>query len=302
MKGQPTVLRLRLISGTVLVTLLVLLCWFDSRAQWPGIYLAPLAIAFSVLGTGEMLRMFRARGASPLGWATYVGALLPVLASCVPSFWPDTPLGRLGWLACGLALGLLTAFIGEMARYGGAELQPGKTTLNLGLVALAILYVGGLVGFLIQLRLMPGTDQSFLGLVPLLSLVLVVKVSDSGQYFVGKRFGERKLAPVLSPGKTWEGAVGGIGISAIITATVLTLYLDSMTGVSGWSRVLVYCLVLSIVGLVGDLAESLLKRDAGVKDSSSWLPGLGGILDVLDSLLVTAPIAYLCWALGLIGP
>jgi len=296
------VLRWRLVSGTVMVTLLVALCWLDARAERPGIYLAPLVVVLCVLATEEILRMFRARGGNPLAWALYVGTLLPVLASCLPIFWPVSPIGPLGWLAGGLAAGLVVAFMGEMGRYGRTEEATGKTTTNLAMAALSLLYVGGLLGLLIQLRLSPGTGEVNPGLAPLLSLIFVVKMSDTGQYFVGRRFGKRKLAPVLSPGKTWEGAIGGIGISAFVTATLLSLYLESMTGLAGWCRVLVYCLLLSLAGLVGDLAESLLKRDAGVKDSSSWLPGLGGVLDVLDSLLLAGPMAYLCWVLGLVGP
>lgn len=295
-------LRWRLISGTVIVTILVALCWLDARAERPGIYLAPLAVVLCVLATGELLQMFRARGGNPLAVTMYVGTLLPVAASCVPVFWPDGPVSRLGWLSCGLATGLAVLVLGEMWRYGRAEKFPGKPTGNLALAALSVLYVGGLVGFLVQLRLLPGSGELNLGLVPLLSLVFVVKVSDTGQFFVGKQFGKRKLAPILSPNKTWEGAVGGIGASALVTATILTLYLESMSGLAGWSRVLSYCLLLCVAGLFGDLAESLLKRDAGVKDSSAWLPGLGGALDVLDSLLLAAPVAYACWALGLVGP
>ena len=285
-----------------MVTLLVALCWLDARAARPGIFLAPLVVALCVLATGEMLRMFRARGGNPLAWAMYAGTLLPVLASCTSVFSPDSPIGRLGWLACGFAAGLVVPLVGEMARYCSTEESAGKSTINLALAALSILYVGGLLGFLIQLRLYPGAGEVNPGLAPLLSLIFVVKVSDTGQYFVGRRFGNRKLAPVLSPGKTWEGAIGGIGVSALVTATLLTLYLQSMEGLAGWSRVLIYCLVLSLAGLVGDLAESLLKRDAGVKESSSWLPGLGGVLDVLDSLLLAGPVAYACWVLGLVGP
>ncbi len=295
-------LRWRLISGAVMVTLLVALCWLDARAERPGIYLAPLVLVLCVAATEEILRMFRARGGSPLAGALYVSALLPVLVSCLPIFWPGSPIGPLGWLACGLAVGLVVSLVGEMGRYGRTEKATGKTTSNLALAALTILYVGGLLGFLIQLRLYPGAGEVNPGLEPLLSLIFVVKMSDTGQYFVGRRFGKRKLSPVLSPGKTWEGAIGGIGISALVTATLLTLYLESMTGLTGWCRVLVYCLLLSLSGLLGDLAESLLKRDAEVKDSSSWLPGLGGVLDVLDSLLLAGPMAYLCWVFGLVGP
>ncbi len=285
-----------------MVTLLVALCWLDARAARPGIYLAPLVVLLCVLATGEMLRIFRAGGGKPLAWVVYVGTLLPVLAACAPLAWSEypeeCPVSRLGWLACGLAAGLVVALVGEMCRYGSEEHPPGTTIGNLALAALSTLYVGGLLGFLIQLRLFPGAAEASPGLAPLLSLILVVKVSDTCQYFVGRKFGKRKLAPVLSPGKTWEGAVGGIGIGALLTATILKFSLVS----NPWPLLLAYCVLLSLAGLVGDLAESLLKRDAGVKDSSSWLPGLGGVLDVLDSLLVAAPVAYACWVLGVIGP
>jgi phosphatidate cytidylyltransferase len=296
------VLRWRLISGSVMVTLLVALCWLDVWADRPGIFLAPLVVVLCVLATGEMLRMFRACEGNPLAWVVYAGTLLPVLAACAPIAWSeypdDCPVSRLGWLACGLVAGFVVALVGEMWRYGSEETAPGTTIGNLALAALSITYVGGLLGFLIQLRLFPGTGEAGLSLAPLLSLVLVVKVNDTCQYFVGRKFGKRKLAPVLSPGKTWEGAVGGIGLGALLTATILSFFLES----NHWALLLVYCLVLSLAGVVGDLAESLLKRDAGVKDSSSWLPGLGGVLDMLDSLLVAAPVAYACWVLGVIGP
>ena len=157
-------LRWRLISGAALVALLVALCWLDARAGRPGIFLAPLVIALCVLATGELLQMFRARGGNPLAWAMFAGTMLPVLASCYRSFWPDGPLSRLGWLACGLA-----ARPGHAARrrnggYGSSENSAGKTTVNLALAALSILYLGGLLGFLIQLRLLPGAGDANLGL------------------------------------------------------------------------------------------------------------------------------------------
>lgn len=295
-------LRWRLISGSVMVTLLVALCWLDARAARPGMFLAPLVVVLCVLATGEMLRMFRAGGGNPLAPVVYVATLLPVLAACAPIAWREYPenclVSRLGWLACGLAAGIVVALVGEMSRFGSQQNSAGTTTANLALAALSITYVGGLLGFLIQLRLFPDTGEVNPGLTPLLSLVLVVKVSDTCQYVVGRNFGKRKLAPFLSPGKTWEGAVGGIGIGALLTATILTQLMPSMQ----WALMLVYCVLLSLAGLVGDLAESLLKRDAGVKDSSTWLPGLGGVLDMLDSLLVAAPVAYACWVLGLVGP
>lgn len=289
-----------------MLTLLVALCWLDAHAERAGTYLAPMAVVLCVLATAEMLRIFRSGGGNPLTWSVYAGTLLPVLAACAPIAWReypvDCPVGRLGWLACGLAAGIVVALVGEMSRFSSQENSTGATTGNLAQAALSILYVGGLLGFLIQFRLLPVMGDGGNSIMPLVSLILTVKVSDTCQYFVGRKFGEKKLAPVLSPGKTWEGAVGGIGVGALLSATILTSLLSSLEGPLGWARALVFCVVVSLAGLIGDLAESLLKRDAGVKDSSSWLPGLGGVLDMLDSLLIAAPAAYACWVLGLIGP
>lgn len=294
-------LRWRLISGSSIVAILIAACWLDARVSRPGIVLAPLVVLLCVLATGELLHMFRARGGNPSAWSIYLGTLIPVLAACAPIAWSeypdDCPISRLGWLACGLAAGLVVAFLGEMHRYGSDSSSPGSAVASLGMAALSIMYIGGLLGFLIQLRLYLGTGEVRPSLAPLLSLILVVKVSDTCQYFVGRMFGKRKLAPVLSPGKTWEGAIGGIGLGAVLTTAIIAYSMSS----SSWYLILVYSVILSLAGLVGDLAESLLKRDAGVKDSSSWLPGLGGVLDMLDSLLVAAPVSYACWVLGVIA-
>ena len=110
----------------------------------------------------------------------------------------------------------------------------------------------------------------------------------------------------MSPKKTFEGAAGGIA-AAILGAVLCQIWLvpwlvgdkPSPGSLLGWT---LYGFVLAAAGMFGDLAESLLKRDAQRKDSSTWLPGLGGVLDVLDSLLVAAPLAYFCWVIGLIGP
>jgi len=295
------VLHWRLISGSSIVTILIAACWLDARASRPGIVLAPLVILLCVLATGELIHIFRACGGNPLAWPVYLGTLLPVLAACAPIAWSkypeECPVSRLGWLACGLAAGLVVAFLGEMLRYGSGAGSRGSTIASLGMAALSIMYIGGLLGFLVQLRLYLSTGESSPSLLPLLSLILVVKVSDTCQYFVGRMFGKRKLAPVISPGKTWEGAIGGISLGAVLTTAIIAYSISS----SRWPLILVYCVVLSLAGLVGDLAESLLKRDAGVKDSSNWLPGLGGVLDMLDSLLFAAPVAYACWVLGVIA-
>jgi len=305
-------LRWRLVLGFLVIVLLTALSWADAQVTRPGICLVPLALMLCFLATQEMLRFFRASEKTPLAWAVYLGTLLPVLAACAPIAWleypANCPIGRLGWLACGLAAGMLVVLVGEMARFGSSEAKPGQTLANLSAATLSVLYVGGLLGFLIQLRLLPvGDNVSRGGLLALLSMVIVVKLTDIGAYTAGRLWGRHKMAPQLSPGKTWEGVAGGL-VSAVVGALLALGPLASALGVTNnrslpvWlSGALAYGMVVSWAGICGDLAESLLKRDAGVKDSSTWLPGFGGVLDLLDSLLIAAPVAYFCWISGLLG-
>ena len=249
--------------------------------------------------------MFRISGSTPLKWTAMLGTLLPVLASCAPLAWKvypvDCPIGRLGWLACGLVAGLAVAFFGEFTRRHSPDTPLGTALTDLSNSVLMLLYIGGLLSFLVQLRLTPFPGTSATSLLPLVSTIAIVKFSDTCQYFVGRLFGRRKLAPVVSPGKTWEGAVGGIGLCVLVSAFVMNNYSESLGGAAGLLRASLYSLSLCVAGLLGDLVESMLKRDAGVKDSSTWLPGLGGIMDVLDSLLWAAPVSYVCWQFGLLA-
>lgn len=127
----------------------------------------------------------------------------------------------------------------------------------------------------------------------LLYLLIVTKMTDTGAYFIGKSFGKTKLVPYISPGKTWEGAIGGFTCS-ILTSFVFFLLIKLFSismQLSFWECLWIGA-SLSILAQIGDLAESLLKRDTGVKDSSR-IPGLGGMLDIADSLVFTTPFVYL---------
>jgi phosphatidate cytidylyltransferase len=304
-------LRWRITLGILFSAALLGLCWLDFYAPRPGLFLIPLAIVASLMSAGEVLGLYSHGSHQPIPWVIYVGTLLTVTMSATPSYWKeypnDGPIGRLGWLALGMTASVLVALFGEVRRYKGA----GGVVARLALSVLAIIHAGGLMGFIVQLRLLGdgrwGTDGHW-GMVALLSMIAVVKVSDIGAYFAGKQFGRNKLAPVLSPGKTWEGLFGGL-VAAAGTALVLlgpAAHLmgcdPGRTGLYWAIGACVYGLILAVAGVLGDLTVSLLKRDAGVKDSSRWMPGFGGVLDILDSLLVAAPVAYICWLLGLVGP
>jgi phosphatidate cytidylyltransferase len=299
-------LRWRLLLGTLIIAALIGLFWLDYRITIPGAALLPLLVALVVLASQEILDLARAGGLRPVPWVVYGGSLLVAAGSWLPAVLGQLPAaatpGRdsmlltLASMTQGtlLALGMtvLAAFCAEMARYE----KPGRVTGDLAATLLGVVYVGLMLGLIVQLRVL-------WGLGALASLVIVVKMGDTGAYTVGKLIGRHKMSPTISPGKTWEGAAGALVFACLgswITFGWLVPRLGSPfpPGPSwGW---LVFGLLLGTVGMLSDLAESLLKRDVGRKDSSRWMPGFGGVLDVIDSLLLSAPVAYACWAFGLV--
>jgi phosphatidate cytidylyltransferase len=156
---------------------------------------------------------------------------------------------------------------------------------------LGLIYVVFLFNFLLKLLVAwgPGTD----GRLVVLYLVLVVKLTDVGAYSIGCAIGRHKLIPRVSPKKTWEGVIGGL-LTGLAASLVFVHITHGQVGpfLFHWTDALVLGAVLPIAGVVGDLIESLLKRAAGVKDSGSYIQGMGGLLDVLDSLLFAAPFLY----------
>ena len=148
------------------------------------------------------------------------------------------------------------------------------------------------------------------GIGALASWIIVVKMGDIGAYTVGRLIGRHKMAPAISPGKTIEGAIGALLFACLgswLTFSWLAMpefrWLVPPESIepSPWWGWITFGLLMGVTGIIGDLAESLLKRDVGWKDSGNWLPGFGGVLDVLDSLLLSAPFACFCWSAGLVG-
>ena len=131
------------------------------------------------------------------------------------------------------------------------------------------------------------------GLWSLLMAIFVVKSSDIGAYTLGRLIGKHRFAPRISPGKTWEGMLGAV-IFAIIVANIFA----DQGKIMSWPLATLFGVCFAFIGQMGDLVESMLKRDAQIKDSSGRIPGFGGVLDVLDSPLVAAPFAYLFFHLS----
>lgn len=170
-----------------------------------------------------------------------------------------------------------------------SSIMPIATTL------FGIIYVALLLNLLQKIRFLPEVLPGYSGLEGhwwLLFFILVSKMSDTGAYCTGQLIGKTKMISRVSPGKTWEGFSGGIAFS-VITAYLFHHYFGSHFGKMPLNHALILGVLLGVGSVIGDLVESLMKREAGVKDSGSFFPGVGGILDLLDSLLFNAPLMYL---------
>ncbi len=180
--------------------------------------------------------------------------------------------------------------------------QPGRQLATLGVELFVVAYVGVLLALTVQLRWTahPPDDVVNIGYFALAALVIATKMGDVGAYTFGRLIGGPKMTPRLSPGKTWAGGVGHLATAGLCSVAWLC-WLGPMisTRWPAWSVVsaAVFGVVVGFAGLMGDLAESLIKRDVGVKDAPTLLPGFGGLLDLMDSLLLAGPVAYVLWNL-----
>ena len=194
----------------------------------------------------------------------------------------DAPKNAPDLLILTIAFFLMFVLATQMFRF---QKDFSKMLTGIGVTVFGVLYVVFLGGFLVATRV---------GFDPILSSKLLLFYfavnfgSDAGAYFVGKNFGKHKLAPVISPGKTWEGLAGGILFSAALAALVTLLFFTELP----YKFSIPLAIAMAVVGVIGDLAESAMKRGANVKDAANFLPGHGGLLDRLDSLLFNAPILY----------
>jgi phosphatidate cytidylyltransferase len=268
----PAGLLKRVATAAVLVPLFV---WLVSRG--PGWLFVLLVVAVGAAATWELMRMFEPTAGTAYGWLAVVAASAVAASFATPITFvvPAFPT-----ITLTVAVGaLLTApvWLG-----GRPAVQP------VTLAVLGVLYVGWFLGHAILLHaFVTGPDL-------VLFLVGVTWVGESAAYAVGATLGRHKLAPAISPNKTIEGSLAQL-VASLVAALVLGGWL-----LPGWSaaRALVAGGMLGVVGQLGDLAESVMKRSAGVKDTSGLIPGHGGMLDRLDSLLFNTPAFYYYVALG----
>lgn len=287
-------LRTRLWMGATLIALLAAGLWLDEQLgpRYPD-WLPPFPcwMVISVLAVvgccRELRQLLRLRGIR-LNRAISYGSVIGVaLANWVP--WlvnSNGPTDHLAWPFVAVCVANMIVLIREAIIYR----QPGESVTTAGGGMLLIFYLGVLATFAIELRwLRPGV-------LPIVALIAAAKCGDTGAYFGGRALGRHKLCPHLSPNKTIEGAVAGAIASVLGTLAVVAIG-EKVTGTPplGYWVAAVFGLGVGILAQVGDLIESLIKRDCQQKDASDLVPGFGGILDVLDSPLFSAPLAFLIW-------
>jgi phosphatidate cytidylyltransferase len=254
-----------------------------------GVLLAVLA----ALGAVELYRMAAQKAVQPLvGLGAGAAASFVLLATAaVGAPWPGATL----WLLL-VMLTLVSITVAIWTR--GVE---GNPLLVVAVTVLGAVYTGGLLSHGVLLRHLDGVESAWHGTALVFAPVLLTWASDTFAYFVGRQWGRHKLIPKVSPGKTVQGAIGAL----VGTVLVALLYSEVLRQFGSyrmdWGAALLFGLLVSVTAQIGDLAESLLKRDAGVKDSGTLFPGHGGVLDRLDSLLFTLPMAYLFFRF-LVGP
>lgn len=249
-----------------------------------GWILGVFVAVFAGLGAIELFRMAAQKNVQPLrgpGAAAAGGFVLAATATTYEST------GTLAWLL--LVVLVLVAVTTAIWSRGVA----GNPLLAVAVTLFGAVYTGGLLSHGVLLRHLPGVQSAWHGTALVFAPLLLTWASDTSAYFVGRQWGRRKLIPRVSPGKTVEGSIGAL-VGTILVASLYTLVLQQWSTYQlGFAAAAFFGLVISVAAQMGDLAESLLKRDAGVKDSGTLFPGHGGVLDRVDSLLFTLPLAYL---------
>jgi phosphatidate cytidylyltransferase len=269
-------LKTRVITAIVLLAVLLPVLYFNNFTAF-----AVVATVFFGAAVWECVRLF-----NPGTGSAHIIALVWTAVFAVSVL--SGHLNAAFWAALSLALWI--ARFAPSLKFGLPPLGSPSNTL------LSLVYGFAIFGCFVAIVVLFSHSPLFL-----LSVMAIVWVADIGAYFSGKAFGKRKLAPSISPGKSWEGAIGG-GIAVLVLASLSVAYGGAafadtfaarVAGSFGWPALLAILVLMVAASIVGDLFESQLKRRAGMKDSSSLLPGHGGVLDRIDALIPVLPLAAL---------
>lgn len=256
----------RVISGALMLVAVISALWF-----LPPVFLLGITVIVALLAFREYVEIAARAGA----YVSRPAGAIAVAIVCVSVGMPGMPIDV---VVAGATLGLAALSLSTATK----DAQNSGALPSAAIAVFAPLYIGMPLGLLAATRWMLGREAALL-------LILTVAISDSLQYYSGRTFGRHLLAPIISPKKTIEGAVGGFVGATLSLAVIGIWWLPQM----GLTVRVVLGLAIAAVGIVGDLFESLLKRSVDMKDASAMIPGHGGVLDRIDALLFAAPVYYI---------
>lgn len=297
-------LKNRLISAAIVISLTLGFVAMDAWSDFgcPGIWMLPVGF-YLILGSALECSIMLRSSVGNITLPTMIATTAVMAAAATPMLWPlsgqaypaNCPLGPFG-------LPLVVGVISQLACFAWYF---SRFEANSGIFQRAILagwvstYFGSCFAFALAIRMM---GSGAWGLFLIVGIILVTKCSDAGAYFIGKLTGKTKLCPTVSPNKTIEGLVGGMLVASIAAASYFVFAGNAFFGnvQAHWLGIVLLGVGLTVAGLVGDLLESVFKRETGNKDSGKMLPGLGGLWDVTDSLLPAFVVGYLLLQTNLI--
>ncbi len=271
----------RILSAVVLLPIVTLIVW------WGEPLVTVTVMLLAVLALHELFSLFRGGGYTPRRSAGFLSVLLFVIAARV-----RVSVEPLDWTGFALVTSIIASLSVELPRH-----NRDRSLLHWSLTLSGAAYIGWTLAHFVLLRdishpLLPGSPLRLLrldsGAAWIVFVLAVTFLSDTGAYFTGRAFGRHRMAPYISPKKSWEGAAGGV-----VLATLAGVGFTPLLGlpIDPWVGGLLGA-IGSVAGQAGDLAESLIKRQVDIKDSGKIIPGHGGLLDRVDSLLFTAPVLY----------
>ena len=310
-------LRYRLIFGPIMIAALLGVFALDNRVDYVsirgtvwetllggrndlpgGVVMLLLFLVFIAMAARALCGILRATQVPAQTWMVAAAGILGCTLVYIVPFQLDSQT-----TVALLASLMIAIFFASLVRHSLAARRTEGAVVVASVTMFAVIYLGLLPGFFIAIRRWHSAWV-------VLAVIVITKSCDIGAYFTGRSIGRHKLIPWLSPGKTWEGLIGGVVLSAIVAAGLSAASNHFELGVK-WdiatrahvpmqvnlALAAVAGAIMALVGQAGDLTASLFKRDAGIKDSGRSIPGFGGVMDVIDSPIVVAPVAY--WLLRL---